>query len=281
MTADLSIVIVSYNARARPGAGASRRWRAAPPAISHDIVVVDNASSDGSAATGPRALARGAGDRGRSATSGSRAANNAGHPRDRGGPDPAAQQRHRSCRRARSTRWWPTCSAHPEAAVAGPRLVDADGRAELSFGPMISPLGELRQKVARAAATTRGSPWPTRLVERRLARRSSVDWVSGACLLVRRADAEAVGLLDERYFLYTEDVDFCAAIRARGRRVLLHARRGGRPPARPLAGARPRRAMPRRLPAQPAARSTRSTTRAGRRVLRALPAAEGRSCPIR
>ena len=44
--------------------------------------------------------------------------------------------------------------------------------------------------------------------------------MSGACLLVRRGDAEAVGLLDERYFMYTEDVDFCAAIRARGRRVL-------------------------------------------------------------
>ena len=44
--------------------------------------------------------------------------------------------------------------------------------------------------------------------------------MSGACLLVRRADAEAVGLLDERYFMYTEDVDFCAAIRARGRRIL-------------------------------------------------------------
>ncbi len=49
------------------------------------------------------------------------------------------------------------------------------------------------------------------------------DWVSGACLLVRRIDAEAVGLLDERYFMYTEDVDFCAAIRARGRRILFWA----------------------------------------------------------
>ena len=37
---------------------------------------------------------------------------------------------------------------------------------------------------------------------------------------MRRRDAEAVGLLDERYFMYTEDVDFCAAIRARGRKIL-------------------------------------------------------------
>jgi GT2 family glycosyltransferase len=46
------------------------------------------------------------------------------------------------------------------------------------------------------------------------------DWVSGACLLARRADLDAVGLLDERYFMYTEDVDVCAAVRARGRRVI-------------------------------------------------------------
>jgi GT2 family glycosyltransferase len=56
-------------------------------------------------------------------------------------------------------------------------------------------------------------------VERSLATPQEVDWVSGACLLVWRADAEAVGLLDERFFLYTEDVDFCAAVRRRGRRV--------------------------------------------------------------
>jgi len=57
-------------------------------------------------------------------------------------------------------------------------------------------------------------------VDRITSRPGDVDWVSGACLLVRRADAEAVGLLDERYFMYAEDVDFCAAIRARGRAVV-------------------------------------------------------------
>ena len=51
-------------------------------------------------------------------------------------------------------------------------------------------------------------------------RRQFVDWVSGACLLVRRSAAEQVGLLDERYFMYCEDVDFCAALRASGHRIL-------------------------------------------------------------
>lgn len=109
--------------------------------------------------------------------------------------------------------------AEPTAAVAGPCLIDGEGRQELSYGPMISPLGEPRQKV-RARLLAGG---PTRLQARLAAdmrRRQFVDWVSGACLLVRRAAAEQVGLLDERYFMYCEDVDFCAAIRAAGHRIL-------------------------------------------------------------
>jgi GT2 family glycosyltransferase len=98
----------------------------------------------------------------------------------------------------------------PAVAVAGPRLVDASGRPELSFGRMITPFNEWRQKrIARTGD-----------VEALTRRRQYPDWVSGACLLVRRTDAEAVGGLDERFFMYTEDVDFCASIRARGRRVL-------------------------------------------------------------
>jgi GT2 family glycosyltransferase len=103
-------------------------------------------------------------------------------------------------------------------AVVGPRIVDRDGHAELSFGRMVSPLAELRQK-ALMAGNTRRTPIIRGMVERMTRRTRDVDWVTGACLLTYRADLEAVGLLDERFFLYMEDVDLCASIRARGRRV--------------------------------------------------------------
>ena len=118
-------------------------------------------------------------------------------------------------------------------AVVGPRLVDGDGRAELSFGRMIGPFNELRQKIlmrGHAAQQTAISS----SVDRATRREQFPDWVSGACLLVRRRDADAVGLLDERYFMYLEDVDFCAAIRARGRRVLFTPAAAGRASARTI-----------------------------------------------
>jgi N-acetylglucosaminyl-diphospho-decaprenol L-rhamnosyltransferase len=109
----------------------------------------------------------------------------------------------------------------PSAAVAGPRLVDAQGRTELSFGRMMGPFNEARQKLLGKLVARRAPvPVATAYLKRLLTRPGTPDWVSGACLLVRRPDAEAVGLLDERYFMYAEDVDFCAAIRARGRKVL-------------------------------------------------------------
>jgi GT2 family glycosyltransferase len=110
-------------------------------------------------------------------------------------------------------------AVHPEAAAAGPRLIDAGGFPELSFGWAIGPWGELRQKLVGGLHRRR-----VRRVVRRVdqwARTAGPrEWVSGACLLVRRADLEDVGLLDERYFMYTEDVDLCVSLRRRGRQIL-------------------------------------------------------------
>jgi N-acetylglucosaminyl-diphospho-decaprenol L-rhamnosyltransferase len=201
----LSIVIVSCNARADLQA-CLLTLKKAPPSVSHEIVVVDNGSTDGSADAAARIPLVRVIRMGRNA--GFSAANNAGIRDSRGDlvlllnsdtlVPPGALDRLVARLLATDT-----------AAVAGPRLIDAEGRPELSFGRMISPLNELRQQRRTAA-------W----IQAATNREQFVDWVSGACLLVRRPDAEAVGLLDERFFLYTEDVDFCHAIRMRGRKVL-------------------------------------------------------------
>ena len=211
----LTIVIVSFNAR-DDLARCLDSLRAAPPAIAHDIVVVDNASTDGSAEAasarpGVRLIAL-------PANVGFAAANNAAIRATSGElilllnsdtiVPPGAIDGLVAALRASSA-----------AAAAGPRLVDAEGRAELSFGDMVAPLAEWRQKRLLGAAA-RGTPGALATIEERTRSSRQPDWVSGACLLVRRADAEAVGLLDERYFMYLEDVDFCAALRARGRRIL-------------------------------------------------------------
>jgi N-acetylglucosaminyl-diphospho-decaprenol L-rhamnosyltransferase len=211
----LSIIIVSFNARA----DLERCLDALadhPPAVPHEVIVVDNGSTDGSVDAargrpGVQVIALGS-------NRGFAAANNAGIRASAGGcllllnSDTIAPA-------GAIDRLLAALDRHPEAAAAGPRLLDAHGRAELSFGRMIGPVTEWRQqrlmrRQARADAAT------VALIDRMTRQEHFPDWVSGACLLVRRADAEAVGLLDERFFMYTEDVDFCAALRARGRRIL-------------------------------------------------------------
>jgi GT2 family glycosyltransferase len=205
MTA-LSIIIVSHNARADL-VRCLESMHSSPPTISHEIVVVDNGSTDGSldaVRRWPNVRAIEAGSNAgfarannlalRATTSANVLLLNSDTIVPAGAIDDLVAELDRD----------------PSVAVVGPRLVDGNGRAELSFGRMIGPLNEMRQKrLSRSDA-----------VDRLTRQRRYPDWVSGACLLARRADADAVGGLDERFFMYTEDVDFCAAIRARGRRIL-------------------------------------------------------------
>ena len=212
----LSIVIVSYNSR-RDLDACLASLTGAPPETGHDVTVVDNASPDGTAAyvrtrwSGVRTIDAGG-------NLGFSKANNVGIRATASelvlllNPDTIVPG-------GAVDRLVAALDRRADAAIAGPRLVDGEGRAELSFGRMIGPFIELRQKLLVRGADS-GTPGVAGYVERMTRRARDVDWVSGACLLIRRTDLEAAGLLDERFFMYTEDVDLCAAVRARRRAVL-------------------------------------------------------------
>ena len=215
----LSIIIVSYNSVRDLERCLGALTRQAPR-VDHEIVVVDNASADGTPDylrevwPGVRLIEPGA-------NVGFARANNIAI-RDTWSELVLLLNPDTEVPAGAIDRLVDTIAARSDVAAVGPRIVDGTGRAELSFGWMISPLAELRQKVL-VTGHERAYPMIAALVERMTRRSGEVDWVSGACLLARRADIEAVGLLDERFFMYTEDVDVCAAMRKRGRRILFTA----------------------------------------------------------
>ena len=97
-------------------------------------------------------------------------------------------------------------------AIVGPQLRNADGSLQLSYGrfPSVS-------RVVGGFRIRKGD----RYYERRgYENRHDVDWLTGACLLVRRRMLDEIGLLDERFFFNYEDVDLCRRARDRGWRCV-------------------------------------------------------------
>ena len=110
---------------------------------------------------------------------------------------------------------------HADVAVAGPKLRYPDGAVQPSRRrfPTVATLFLESTQLQRF--------FPTNRVLRRyyISDRSDdevqdVDWLVGACLCVRAAAADEVGLLDARYFLYCEELDWCRRVRAAGWRVV-------------------------------------------------------------
>jgi len=99
--------------------------------------------------------------------------------------------------------------------IVGPRTVNDDGTPQLSFGPALGLLAEWRQR-RLVRGVRRRDPATLRRVEALTAAAADPDWVSGSCLLVRRRTFEQVGGFDEAFFLYEEDVDLCVRARAAG-----------------------------------------------------------------
>lgn len=119
------------------------------------------------------------------------------------------------------TRMVEVMQANPEAGMAGCRIVHPDG-AEQLMGRRRTPTPErslaefmpgwLRRKLRLKGMNIDGAETPAQPEE--------VEAISGSFMFVRRAALQKVGLLDERYFLHCEDLDWCMRFRQRGWRIL-------------------------------------------------------------
>src|SRR5512143_1305780 len=106
----------------------------------------------------------------------------------------------------------------PRAAIAGPRILNPDGSIEFSARAFPDHFTFLFN---RYSLLTRWFP-RNRFSRRYLltdwdhATPREVDWVSGACMVARRAAVEQVGGMDEAFFMFNEDVDWCRRMKQAG-----------------------------------------------------------------
>ena len=123
---------------------------------------------------------------------------------------------------------------HPETGAVGPRLLYPDGRVQPSaqrfpnaslvfyrflglgrvargrlFGWLWRAVGRSASATARAYFESIEQAGPAR----------SVDWITGACLATRAEDCRRIGPLDEGYFMYCEDADWCQRVHTAGLQV--------------------------------------------------------------
>jgi GT2 family glycosyltransferase len=217
LTPEVSAIIVNYNA-GRDLALALRSVQTDCAQIPWEAVVVDNASTDGSTSaveTFPQATLI-------------RNANNVGFGR-------AVNQAVALSRAPLLLLLNPDCQlsigatatlravldTEPACAIVGPRILDPDGGVQGSargdpdmLTGLFGRTGALRALMPFLTVAKRNV-----LVEDAVRSRASsvvVDWLSGACLLVRRNAFLAAGGFDERFFMYWEDADLCRRLRGQG-----------------------------------------------------------------
>lgn len=108
--------------------------------------------------------------------------------------------------------------ARPDIGIVGPRLEHPDGEPQISCFRAPSPMSEFLE-AARTGPLTR------LLGDRAVAPNAhqtmqEPDWISFACALIRREVVEQVGYLDDGYYLYFDDPDYCRRARRAGWGIL-------------------------------------------------------------
>ncbi|MBU6230053.1 MAG: glycosyltransferase family 2 protein [Cyanobacteria bacterium REEB459] len=97
--------------------------------------------------------------------------------------------------------------AHPEVGIAGSRLQDPDGTPQNSAFRFHGILTEIDGSFRLGLITKLLSRWKITLPM--VDEPCQVQWVAGASMLIRRQVLEQIGLMDEGYFMYCEEMDFC------------------------------------------------------------------------
>ncbi len=210
MNCDLSIVIVSWNARDLL-LQCLQSVADTLGDLSAEIIVVDNASTDGTAVAVEKAFRR-VKVISISPNRGFAVGNNVGIRASTG----------RYVMLLNSDTLVPAgalaglvefMEGHPDVGAAGPRLLQSNGKPQpFAFGNDPTPGYLVRRGLFRGLLRRAMHDWNTDQVQ-------MVNWVSGACLLARRKAIEQAGPLDENIFMYFEDNDWCLRIRQAGWKV--------------------------------------------------------------
>jgi len=99
-------------------------------------------------------------------------------------------------------------NSHPEVGVIGPQLLNMDKSVQESWSSFPSFTSELL-----------GRNFRNRTPIENVAQAFDVDWVGGACILVRAKTINEVGKLDPEYFFYSEEMDWCFRIKQKNWKV--------------------------------------------------------------
>lgn len=98
-----------------------------------------------------------------------------------------------------------------DLGMAGPKLLNPDGRPQPSTAPFYTlPVAFL--SLFGGDRFLRRSPVKT----------TPVDWVSGACFLIKKAIIDKIGLLDEKFFMYAEEMEYCFRAKKAGYQVYFY-----------------------------------------------------------
>ena len=201
---DVSIILVSWNTRELL-LGCIESLPAAIGELRADVWVVDNRSTDGSVAAVrerfPLArLIENNGNPGFAAANNQAIAASAGRYALLLNSDTIAQP-------GSIERLVRFADEHRSAGIVGARLLNPDGSFQASFADFPSLRSELLS-VTGIGPRLFGRWYPNYGPRQSEASRR-VDWIQGACMLARRAAITQVGAMDEQYFMYNEETDWC------------------------------------------------------------------------